>query len=139
MRSGWRVGPVALVLGIVGAFLGALALSVLFTHPAGASTVPGPGGAPTDGVVGVVSNTAQPAIAALPAVVTPHGAAPAAGPLVTLAQTPALRSLTPVTQPIAPTLPPALASALGPVVTTLASVPTPFLGTASGVAQPVAT
>jgi hypothetical protein len=137
MRSGGRVSPVALVLGVAGAFLGALALSVLFAHSAGASTLPGPVGAPTVGAVGVVSNTAQPAFAGLPAVVAPHGAAPAAGPLVTLVQTPApaLSSLTPVIEPIAPTL----VSALGPVVTTLASVPTPLLGTASGVAQLAAT
>ena len=110
-------------------------------HPAGASTVPGPGGAATGGVVTVVTNAAQPAVAGLPDVVAPHSAAPPAGPLATLAQTaarapgPAVSGLTPVIEPIAPTL----ASALGPVVTTLASVPTPLLGTAPGVARPAAT
>lgn len=139
MRSG-RVSLVALVLGVAGAFLGGLALSILFAHPAGASTVPGPGGAATGGVVGVASNVAQPPVSGLPDVVAPHGAAPADGPLATLAQTtarapsPTLRSLKPVIEPI----PPTLASALGPVVTTLASVPTPLLGTAPGVARPAA-
>jgi hypothetical protein len=141
MRPVRRVRPVALVLGVAGAFLGALALSVLFAHPAGASTVPGPGGAPLGGAVGVVSNTAHPAAAGLPAVVAPQGATPAADPLVTLMQAPApaLSSLMPVIEPIAPALPSALASALGPVVTTLASMPTPLLGTASGVAPSTAT
>ena len=149
MRSGRRVSPLVLVLGIAGAFLGALALSIFFAHPAGASTASGPGGAHTGGVVGVVevvevvgvvSNAAQPAIARLPDVVTPHSAAPAAGPLAPLAQStahapgPTLRSPTSAIEPFAPTL----ASALGPVVTTLASVPTPLLGTAPAVAGPVA-
>jgi hypothetical protein len=146
MRSGRRVSPVALVLGIAGALLGALALSVLFSHPAGASTVPGSGGAPTGGaptggVIGVVSNPAQSAIAELHDVVAPPSAAPTAGPLGTFVQTTArapgstLRGLTPVLEPIAPTL----ASALGPVVATLAPVPTPLQGTAPGLAQPTPT
>lgn len=149
-RPRWRVRLAALVLGVVGAFLGALALSALSAHPAGASTPPGPGVAPT---VGVLSTMAQPAVAALPDGVDPEsgapGSSPAASPVVaplevsasTLhgpasAPTPALHGPAPVIEPSSRTI----SSPLGLVVATLASVPTSLTGsTALPFVQPPAT
>jgi hypothetical protein len=165
VRSGWPVNPVTLVLVVLGALLGAVALSALFAHPAGASTVPGTSGAPT---VGAVSNAVRPAVAAVKAVdaltdvVAPQdatpGSDPAAGPdaalspavtplpvvtllpIVTLLHAPgsAFPGLAPVIAPISQ----AAAPPLGLVVTTLTSVPTlisvptPALGTTLPFAQP---
>lgn len=151
MRSRWCLSPVALVLGVVGAFLGVLALSALFAHPAGASTLPGSGslsGAPT---IGVVSNTTQSAVALLADVVDPDVPAPAstapashypagsnppAGPVVTLLQVPGstLQGLAPAIQPVTT----AIGSPLGQIVMTLTSVPTPVTGVVSPVIQPAA-
>jgi hypothetical protein len=121
-RSHWGLRPVALVLGVVGAFFGALAVSALFAHPAGAA-LPGASGSPT---VGALSNAARPAVAVLSPVVDADGAVPgsdaAAGPFVTLlvAPTPASHGLAPVIEPISQ----AIAPPLGAVVTTVAPVPT---------------
>jgi len=152
--SGWPLNPVTFVLLVLGAFLGAVTLSALLAHPAGASTLPGTGtsGAST---VGAASNVVHPAVAAVDAltdVVAPHSATPgsdfAAGPgaavspvaallpVVTLWQAPgsALHGLAPVIEPISQ----ATAPALGLVVTTLTSVPTPAVDTALPSAQPAA-
>jgi hypothetical protein len=84
VRSGRPLNPVTFVLVVLGVLLGAVALSALFAHPAGASTLPRSSGAPT---VGPVSNVVHPAVAAVDAltdVVAPHSATPgsdsAAGP-----------------------------------------------------------
>jgi hypothetical protein len=161
VRSRWCPGPLALVLGFVGAFLGVLALSALFAHPAGASTLPGPGtpsassasSAPINSstpinssgtpALAVVSDTTQSASALLGDVVNPDGATPASNPVrgsnpaagrvVTLVQTPgsALPGLAPVIQPITT----AIAAPLGQIVTTLLSVPTSITGIVPPVAQ----
>jgi hypothetical protein len=153
VRSRRHVSLVALALGVIGTFFGALALSAVFAHPAGASTLPGPSGAPS---VGAVSNTARPAAAApvvaapavavLPDVVDTASAAAGsdpttgsnamASPVVTLLRVPssALRGLTSVIEPISKTI----ASLLGPVVTTLPPVTTAVTGTALPLVQPTA-
>ena len=141
MRSGFGVNPLTLVLGVVGAFIVAVALSALFAHPAGASTPLGETGAPT--IAAVVQNVAQPAVAAVDArtgVAAPRSATPglasatganaALGPVVTLLRLPgsALHglALAPVIQPISP----AIALPLGLVMTTLTPVSAPATGTA---------
>jgi len=141
VRSGFGVNPLTLVLGVVGAFIGAVALSALLAHPAGASTPLGGAGAPT--IAAVVQNVAQPAVAAVdaPTGVTPPrsatpglasatGANAAIGPVVTLVRLPGPASyglaLAPVIQPMSP----AIAPPLGLVVTTLTPVSTPATGTA---------
>ena len=141
MRSGFGVNPLTLVLGVVGAFIVAVALSALFAHPAGASTPLGETGAPT--IAAVVQNVAQPAVAAadaLTGVAAPRSATPglasatganaAIGPVVTLVRLPGPASyglaLAPVIQPISP----AIALPLGLVMTTLPPVSTRATGTA---------
>jgi hypothetical protein len=144
VRSRWHVSPVAAVLGIVGAFLGVLALSALCVHPAGAATRPGSGGSSqSSGVptIGLVSTTTQSAVAlvsgvvdadnAVPASNTTTGSSPAARPVLTLLQAPvsAAHGLAPVIGPIAKTVP----APVTQVVTTLNSVPTAVTGALSPV------
>jgi len=152
VRSGFGMNPLALVLGVVGAFVAAVALAALFAHPAGASTPPGKTGAPT--IAAVPRNVTQSPVAAVDALtgaVTPHRATPglnlaagqspalgpvaAGSPVATLLQVPgsALHGLAPVIEPISS----AIAPPLGPVVTTLAWPPTPAADPALPGAQPV--
>jgi hypothetical protein len=101
-----RVSPAALVLGLVGAFCGALVLSVLFAHPAGATPLPGPT-APTH----AVSDVTQPVIPGLSAVADPaaapagaNSANPVAVPAVDALQTAPqtiVRGLAAVAKPVA--------------------------------------
>jgi hypothetical protein len=123
-RSRRRVSPFVLVLGVVAAFCGALALSALFAHPAGASTPPAAGETPP---LAIVSNGAQPAVSSLPAVVDSDvgsavaalGGSPAATPVSSLLQVaplPTQRSLTRLVEPIAQ-------STIGLAAKTLASTP----------------
>jgi hypothetical protein len=126
-RSRRRVSPFVLVLGVVAAFCGVLALSALFAHPAGASTLPGPGGTPP---FAMGSNGAQPAVSSLPAIVDsdvdsavaalgPSAAATPVSSLLQVAPLSTLRALTPLVEPIAPSLEPSI----GLAVKTLASAP----------------
>jgi hypothetical protein len=166
VRSGWPLNPVTFALLVLGAFLGALALSALLAHPAGASTLPGTSGAPT---VGAASNVVHPAVAAVDAltdVEAPHSAtagsdsttgpdaaarpavSPVVSPVVTLL--PVVTALPVVTvwqgpgsalQGLAPVMEPisqATAPPLGLVVTTLTSVPTRVADTALPFSQPAA-
>ena len=158
VRSRWYPGPVALVLGFVGAFLGVLALSALFAHPAGASTLPEsitsnnastPSASSTAPVIALASDTTQYATGLLADVVNPENAAPgsnpasaapgsnpAAGRVATLLQKPgsALQGLAPPIQPITT----AIAAPLGQIVTTLTSVATSVTGIVPPVTQPAA-
>jgi hypothetical protein len=126
-RSRRRVSPFVLVLGVAAAFCGALALSALFAHPAGASTLPGPGGTPP---IAMVSNGAQPAVSSLPAVVDSDvdsafatlGSSAAATPVSSLRQVAplfTLRALTPLVEPIAQSL----GTSIGLAVQTAAPAP----------------
>jgi hypothetical protein len=104
-RSRRRVSPFVLVLGVLAAFCGALALSALFAHPAGASTLPVPGGTPP---LATASNVAQPAVAALPTVVDSDVAdlvpGAAATPVSSLLQVAPVPALTHLVEPIAQSL-----------------------------------
>jgi hypothetical protein len=149
VRSRWCPGPLALSLGLIGAFLAVLAVlavSALFAHPAGAATPPVSSPSVGTSAIGLVSDTAQSATTLVANVVAPSGAAAAsygststtgAGhaprPVATLLHVPApaLQGLAPAVQPITT----AIASPLGPIVTTLTSVPTSITGIVAPVLQ----
>ena len=99
------VSSFVLVLGVLAAFCGALALSALFAHPAGVSTLPVPGGTPP---LATASNVAQPAVAALPTVVDSDVAdlvpGAAATPVSSLSQVAPVPALTHLVEPIAESL-----------------------------------
>jgi hypothetical protein len=142
VRSGFGVNPLTLVLGVVGAFIVAVALSALFAHPAGGSTPLGETGVSTIAAVG--QNVGQPAVAAVdalngvaaaprsasPGLASATGANAAVGPIVTLLRLPgsALHGL--ALAPVIQSISPPIAPPLGPVVTTLTPVSTPATGTA---------
>jgi hypothetical protein len=105
-----------LVLGVAAAFCGALALSALFAHPAGASTLAGPGVGPGGTPpIGVVSTIAQPVLSALGTAVDPQDTPDAVTPVIGTVR----NHVAPLTAPITR----GLASSLGPVVRTVAPLP----------------
>jgi hypothetical protein len=125
-----------LVVGAVAALLGALVLSLLFAHPAGAAVPPG---SDASGSSGEVSSGVQPVVATIAGVASPvaDSVAPATSPVfTTLAPVliPTGNVLAPITQPAVPTLTPVLQSvlqsvapAIDPLVATLRPVLAPVV------------
>lgn len=113
-RSRRSASPVLLVLGVFAAFCGALVLSALFAHPAGASTLPGPGGTPP---VAAISNVVPPAVSALPAASDSDAqasVAAAATPVNSLTAVVPVTTLTHLVEPIAQSLGSTIDSAVRP-------------------------
>jgi hypothetical protein len=142
----------ALVVGAVAAFLGVLALSLLFAHPAGAAV---PSSSDGSGPSGAVSNVTQPVVATIvdPASPLLDAVAPVTSPVVTTLAPlftpagnvlapiarPAIRTLTPVFQPVLQSVAPAidplittLSPVLAPIATDLVPPIGPLAGTVSG-------
>jgi hypothetical protein len=111
---------VALIVGVVSAFLGVLALSLLFAHPAGAAVLPGAGGSgPNAAVSNVVPVVTTSVDATSPAA---DSVAPVTSPAVTTLApilAPAEIVLAPIGQPAIPTLPPVLQPVLQSVTPTI--------------------
>ena len=127
----------ALVVGAVAAFLGVLALSLLFAHPAGAAAPPG---SDRSGPSGAVLNVVQPVVATIVDVTSPvaESVAPVTSPVVTTLApllTPAENGLGSIAQPAMPTL----NLVLQPVLQSVAPVIDPLVTALSPVLAPIVT
>jgi hypothetical protein len=116
----------AVVVGAVAAFLGALALSVLLAQPASAATLPGSSGPDPTGPITVVTQPVAPAVGAL---TTPT--VDAIAPLTR----PATEALNPVLLPVAAALTPVV----NPVVTEVTPALRPVLDAATPLVAPLVT
>jgi hypothetical protein len=125
----------ALVVGCLGGFCGAIVLSILLAHPASATVAPSSGGDPIAGAVAGITNTIASTTTEL---TTP--AATIVGPIARPVMTTLTPALVPVGRTVAPILRPAsnrVTSGLAPVLQVVSPAVSPAVSPVVAVLQPV--